>query len=138
MSSRREIRAALETTLAGIGGLPSDIQWENVTFDTPDDTPYLRTSVQFVTREPATIGFTHTVESAGIFLVDVFCPENSGPRTADDYADIITAAFEAGTQMTSGSVTVRTNFVKAGPGMPDGLYYMVPVTVSWYCHHAKE
>jgi hypothetical protein len=92
--------------------------------------------------------------------VDCYVPEGSGPKAADDLANLIIDNFEATTDIfyntetealltedgaflvtESGTRILRDNVINVSirysereQGMPDGAFYMVPVNIGFYTY----
>jgi hypothetical protein len=154
-----EIRAALETQLAGISGIPS-IAWENVTFTRTTGQSYVAPRLFPTVREPAHRGLNPQQYYQGLFRVDCYVPEGSGPKAADDLVNLIIDNFEATTDIfyntetealltedgaflvtESGTRILRDNVINVSirysereQGMPDGAFYMVPVNIGFYTY----
>ena len=93
-SIHNDIRAALESHLSTTAGLPA-IAYENVPFDPTTGTSFLKVMYIPTTRRPAVRGLNPQQRYEGLLSVTVYCPEGNGPSTADDYANLVTEAFEA-------------------------------------------
>jgi hypothetical protein len=92
----KEIRAALETQLSGISGLPN-IVFENQYYEAKTDTPYIVTRFVPTTRRVATLGPSHQNLYRGIFSIQVRYPlDHSGPSSLDDIIDTIVEGFPYG------------------------------------------
>lgn len=128
-----DIRRVLETTLAGITGIPS-IAWENVTFSPTTGTSYVKARFAPTVREPAVRGLNPQMYYQGIFVVDVYCPEGTGPATADDLADSIIDAFDAPNDLTVGGTSITIRYAERELGTQEGAFYRVPVVISWYTY----
>ncbi len=129
-----DIRAALETHLSNIAGLP-DVAWENLTFSPTTGQSYVKPRLIPTVRQPAVRGLNPQIYYQGIFRVDCFVPEGLGPAAADDLADKIIDAFEATTDVTDGSTTVSIRYAEREQGMPDGAHFMVPVNIGFYIYN---
>lgn len=128
-----EIRSALEVKLNSISGMPS-IAWENVSFSPTTSQSYVKPRFFPTRREPAVRGLNPQMYYQGIFTIDCYVPEGTGPSAADTLADTIIDAFEATTDVSAGTTTVSIRYAERGQGELDGPYFMVPVTISWYLY----
>lgn len=124
------VRIALEGKLNAM--TPSiSTAWENVPFTPTPGTAYQAAYLLPVTENP-TMGDDY-YRMAGIFQVNLFYPLQTGPKEAQDRAELIKTAFKRGTTMTSGTVKViveRTPDI--GQGRRDGDRWMVPVKIRFY------
>lgn len=141
MSAIADIRNALEAHVSNIVGVPSTPSvaaandWENVLF-TPDVDPvpvgFFRIRFAPTSRRPTDITATGVKRYDGLFLIDVFWPSNEGPNAADEKADAIIDAYDAGGTLTSNGVNVRLEYAERRAGaIFDPPWYQVPVSIKW-------
>lgn len=154
-----DIRAALESKLANTTGLPS-IAYENVSFSPTTGTSFLKANFIPTFRRPAVLGLSPQKRYQGVFVVTTHAPEGTGPKAANDYVDIVEAAFEATTHIywdivderllteqeafvvtESGSRLLATNaidvsieYAERQVGFVDTPWYYVPLNIGWYCY----
>lgn len=128
-----DIRAALETTLSSVSGVPS-IGWENVQFSPTTGQPYVKPRLIPTRREPAVRGTNPQMYYQGVFRVECYVPEGNGPAAGDDLADKIIEAFEAATDVSYGSTFVSIRYAEREQAEIDGPFYMIPVTIGWYIY----
>jgi len=128
-----DIRAALETKLNGVSGMPS-IAWENLTFTRTTGQSYVAPRLIPTVREPAVRGLNPQIYYQGLFRVDCYVPEGLGPKAADELADKIIDAFEATTDVSHNGTIVSIRRAEREQGISDGAFFMVPVNVSWYIY----
>lgn len=137
-SIQNDIRAALESHLAGTSGLP-DIAYENVAFEPTTGTSFLTVQYLPTVTRPAVRGLNPQLRYQGVFSVTVFAPEGQGPATADDYANKVIDAFAATTDIsfTNGdaeTITVSIDYAERQQGMIDSPWYFVPINIGWYIY----
>ena len=77
----RDIRAALETKLKAVSGLPA-ISYENFSYERKPGTSYVETFFVPRSRRPAVRGLSPQQRYDGIFTVVCYAPENTGPGAA--------------------------------------------------------
>lgn len=128
-----DIRAALETTLNSVSGLPS-VAWENVPFNPTTGQSYVKPRLLPTRREPAVRGLNPQMYYQGVFRVDCYVPEGAGPGAGDDLADKIIDAFEATTDVSYGSTIVSIRYAEREQADIDGPFYMIPVVIGWYIY----
>lgn len=64
--------------------------------------------------------------------IGVFCPADTGRVTAMQRAELIRAQFAPVQQLTEGAVRVEIiDTPRIASPMPDGGWWMVPVSVNW-------
>ena len=97
-------------------------------------TPAGRHFRAFVFRNPTDATAFKTETLNGILQVSVYTPINQGAGPADELAGAVVQHFKRGTWMTSEGITVRiVRPPYAGTAMRDGAFWMVPVTINWFC-----
>lgn len=137
-SIQNDIRAALESHLAGTPGLP-DIAYENVAFEPVTGTSFLKVQYLPTVTRPSVRGLNPQLRYQGVFSVTVFAPEGQGPATADDYANKVVDAFAATTDIsfTNGdaeTIIVSIDYAERQQGMIDSPWYFVPINIGWYIY----
>jgi hypothetical protein len=135
----RDIRAALETKLKAVSGLPS-ISYENSSYDRKNGTSYLETSFLPTLRRPAVRGLSPQQRYQGVFRVVCYAPEGTGPGAADELADKVLNAFEATTDASylnnSGeNIIVSIDYAEREGGGLDTPFYYVPVNIGFYIYN---
>ena len=128
-----DIRSALEVKLASITDVPS-IGWENLQFSPTTGQPYLKPRLIPTRREPAVRGVDPQMYYQGIFRIECYVPEGSGPSAGDDLADKIMEAFEATTDVSQASTIVSIRYAEREQADIDGPFYMIPVNIGWYIY----
>ena len=134
-SIQNDIRAALESHLAGTSGLPS-IAYENVAFEPTTGTSFLKVQYLPTVTRPAVRGLNPQLRYQGIFAVTVFTPEGKGPAAADDYSNKVIDAFAATTDIsfTNGdaeTIKVSIDYAERQQGIIDSPWYFVPINIGW-------
>jgi hypothetical protein len=137
-SIQNDIRAALESHLAGTSGLPS-IAYENVAFEPTTGTSFLKVQYLPTATRPAVRGLNPQLRYQGIFAVTVFTPEGKGPAAADDYSNKVIDAFAATTDIsfTNGdaeTIKVSIDYAERQQGIIDSPWYFVPINIGWYIY----
>lgn len=128
-----DIRAALETKLNSVSGVPS-ISWENLQFSPTTGQPYVKPRLLPTRREPAVRGLNPQMYYQGVFRVECYVPEGNGPAAGDDLADKIIDAFEAATDVSYGGTIVSIRYAERESAEIDGPFYMIPVNIGWYIY----
>jgi hypothetical protein len=128
-----DIRSALEVKLASITDVPS-IGWENLQFSPTTGQPYLKPRLIPTRREPAVRGVDPQMYYQGIFRIECYVPEGSGPSAGDDLADKIMEAFEATTDVSQAGTIVSIRYAEREQADIDGPFYMIPVNIGWYIY----
>lgn len=133
-----DIRAALETHLSNVSGIPS-VAYENVLFDPTTGTSYLKVMYIPTERRPAVRGLNPQQRYQGVFSVVCYTPEGKGPKEADDYANSIVEAFEATTDISftnsdTETIKVSIDYAERQQGFLDSPWYYVRVNIGWYIY----
>ena len=128
-----DIRAALETKLNSVSGVPS-ISWENLQFSPTTGQSYVKPRLLPTRREPAVRGLNPQMYYQGVFRVECYVPEGNGPAAGDDLADKIIDAFEAATDVSYGGTIVSIRYAERESAEIDGPFYMIPVNIGWYIY----
>jgi hypothetical protein len=128
-----DIRAALETTLSSVTDIPS-VGWENVQFSPTTGQPYLKPRLIPTRREPAVRGINPQMFYQGIFRIECYVPEGSGPAAGDDLADKIMEAFDATTTVSYNGANLSIRYAEREMAEIDGPFYMIPVNIGWYIY----
>jgi len=130
----KDIRAALESNLANITDVPS-IAYENVAFNPTTGDNYLEVRMIPTLRRPTVRGLNPQQRYDGVFQINCYVPEGSGPAAADTLAKNVIEAYEATTKLTHNDVTVSIDYVERSQGFMDSPFYFVAVTVAWYAYN---
>lgn len=128
-----DIRSALEVKLTSITDVPS-IGWENLQFSPTTGQPYLKPRLIPTRREPAVRGVDPQMYYQGVFRIECYVPEGSGPSAGDDLADKIMEAFEATTDVSQAGTIVSIRYAEREQADIDGPFYMIPVNIGWYIY----
>lgn len=130
----KDIRAALESQLSSITDVPS-IAYENVPFSPTTGTSYIEVKLLPTTRRPAVRGSNPQQRYDGVFLINCYVAEGSGPAAADTLANNVMDAFEATTTLTHNSKTTYLDYAERQQGIVDSPWYLVPVEIGWYAYN---
>ena len=133
-----DIRAALETHLSNVSGLPS-VAYENVSFEPQTGTSFLQVMFLPTERRPAVRGLNPQQRYQGVFSILVHTPEGKGPKEADDYANTLLEAFEATTDISFTNsdletINVSLDYAERQQGILDSPWYYVRVDIGWYIY----
>jgi len=131
-----DIRAALETHLSNVSGIPS-VAYENVSFEPQTGTSFLQVMFLPTERRPAVRGLNPQQRYQGVFSILVHTPEGKGPKEADDYANTLLEAFEATTDISFTNsdletINVSLDYAERQQGILDSPWYYVRVDIGWY------
>lgn len=128
-----DIRQVLEETLEGIVDIP-DIAFENVGYTPTTGTSFVRPTFIPTTTRPAVRGLNPQKRYQGLYRVMCYTPEGQGPGEADDLADKIIEAFDATTDLTSGSTILSIDYSERELGIVESPWFYVPVNIGWYIY----
>jgi hypothetical protein len=127
------VRVALESRLAALTpALPT--AWDNTAYTPSLSTAFQRPSLMRGAPENPALGSSFYRE-IGVFQVMLCYPLNGGSANADDRARLIRGWFPRGSSLTASGTTVtiqRTPTI--GPGMSDGSFWCVPVSIPYYAN----
>ena len=137
-SIHNDIRAALETELSTVPGLPS-IAYENVTFNPVTGQSFMSCRYIPTLRRPAVRGLNPQQRYDGVFAVIAHAPEGNGPAVADDLANKVTEAFEATTKIQYTNTDLETiivsiDYAERQQGFVDSPWYYIPINIGWYIY----
>jgi hypothetical protein len=133
-SIHKEIRAALETKLVGISGIPP-IAFDNVVFNPTTGVSFIKSGYQPTSRVPAVRGPNPSQLYKGIYSVTVYCPEGNGPATADGIANTVIENFEAATDVSLNNFNVSIDYAERQQGFLDTPWYYIPINIGWYIYN---
>jgi hypothetical protein len=133
-SIHSDIRAALESKLANIAGIPP-IAFDNVPYDPTTGTSFIKSSYIPVTRVPAVRGLNPSQRYGGIYAVTVYCPEGNGPGVADGIANTVIENFEAATDVSLNDFNVSIDYAERQQGFLDTPWYYIPINIGWYIYN---
>lgn len=126
------IRDALEgPVVAYATGAGIEVVPENVKAPRTHDGTHLRLHMLPAPTVPSTMGATGYDERKGIFQITVKTHLGLGTKAGADIVDALVAAYRRQI-LTSAGTTVETRAAWPGTGQPDGDFYAVPVSVSFY------
>lgn len=133
-SIHSDIRAALESKLANIAGIPP-IAFDNVPYDPTTGTSFIKSSYIPVTRVPAVRGLNPSQLYKGLYSVTVYCPEGNGPGVADGIANTVIENFEAATDVSLNNFNVSIDYAERQQGFLDTPWYYIPINIGWYIYN---
>ena len=133
-SIHSDIRAALESKLANIAGIPP-IAFDNVPYDPTTGTSFIKSSYIPVTRVPAVRGLNPSQLYKGLYSVTVYCPEGNGPGVADGIANTVIQNFEAATDVSLNNFNVSIDYAERQQGFLDTPWYYIPINIGWYIYN---
>jgi hypothetical protein len=127
------VRVALESRLAALTpALPT--AWDNTSYTPSLSTAFQRPALLRGAPENPALGSAFYRE-VGVFQVMLCYPLNGGSATADTRAQLIRAWFPRGSSLTANGTTVTIQSTPTiGPGMSDGSFWCVPVSIPYYAN----
>ena len=134
MSIYDSIRAALETKLSNIAGIPP-ISYENVKYEPQSGQTWVSCKLVPAIRRPAVRGLNPQQEYTGSFLVMIHAPENQGPNAADVLANTIINDFDATTDINDAGIILSIRYAERRPGYNRSPWYVIPIDISWYIYN---
>jgi hypothetical protein len=125
---------ALENRLATTTPALPSIAWPNVPFTPTTGTAYIRSTFIPVTRRPVTAGPNAEQLHTGLFMVNIYTPEDAGASAGMTYADQLLARFKGSDAEVASTVTVRFAYSEAKRPLHEPPFYVIPVEISWYSY----
>lgn len=127
------VRVALESRLAAL--TPAIVcAWDNTAYTPSLSTPFQRVSLLRAAPENPAMGSAFYRE-IGVFQVMCCFPLNGGSAAADDRATLIRNWFARGSSLTANGVTLTIQKTPTiGPGMSDGSFWCVPVSIPYFAN----
>lgn len=128
MSNDLDINAALNAHLATLPDLPP-IAWPNRAFE-PSGAP-LWYEVTFLPRgtDAPFLADDSALDYGGVYQIAIMTQLGIDESEGLTQAGIIRAHFARGLKLTYGTASVRIRRTTVAPGMVDGSYYRIPVSV---------
>jgi len=138
MSIYKDIRAGLESHLAGASGLPA-IAWENVDYNPSTDTPFIKFQFLPTLRRTTLIGSPVSQRYQGIARFLLHYPENQGPGATQTVADTLITRFEVNSDISYTNTDLETIQITVEYAQQESSYtiepwYVTPITIGWYIY----
>jgi hypothetical protein len=124
------IRSTLETTVAGVAGLPP-VFFENVPESIAAGSAYVRCVFAPVTARPEGAAANPTIRHQGLLTMTVCVPALRGPQAAHDIATLIMDAFPV-SGVLPGTPEVGIDYVELNEGFGVPPFYCAPVRIGWH------
>lgn len=134
MTKVNDIRIALENHLATATPALPAVAWPNVPYVPTTGTPYLRATFMPVTRRPVVAGPDPEQRHTGLFMVNIYTPEDLGANAGMVYADQILTRFNGSDAIVAPTVIVRFEYSEAKLPLHEPPFYVIPVEISWYSY----
>lgn len=134
-----KIQAALDTTLAGIAGIPP-IAFENFEFEPSPPTSWLRVRFLAGDRAQRTLGLDIAGKPihqrySGIYQVIINTSIGDGIAATNDIYKLITSAFDAAKTLSpQGGVYVSILKNEKMRAYRESPWYKTPVNIHWYTY----
>ena len=133
MPITNDIRAALDSKLASLSGLPP-VVFTNQDFDENAGDDYISVSFSLTSRRPAVRGPNPQMRYQGLYTVTVCVPTDIGAGRAIGHVDKIMGAFDGSTDVVGPSKTVSIEYAEPGAAFYRGAFYCMPVQIAWYIY----
>jgi len=134
MSIINDIRACLDTHLAGTVGLPA-VAHQNVPYEPTTGTPFVKVDMVPTSRRPAVRGLNPQQRYDGLYSILICTPENLGPGAGYDIADLLLDRFDATTDISLSGLTISIDYSEVRTSFLDSPFYCTPVTIAWYVYN---
>lgn len=128
-----KIYEALATKLAALTLSPVvPVIYPNVPSAPPvAGTAYMEASHQPSTVEQINVGDAGRNRHTGLFLINVFAPENQGLSTGMEIAGAVADHFARGVVLTTGGISLLVTNTRIAAPLKEGAYVQMPVVVSY-------
>lgn len=139
MSVYVDIREAFESALDALRvseSLPA-IQWENVGYDPVVGTSYITVNHIPTMRVAANRFQSPQFRYEGTFLVEVYCPKNEGPNTAEEICDTILENFSEADYIVGSNVTLTVRNSERVQSAIEDSWYISTINISYYLYANK-
>ena len=110
------------------------VAWEGVNYTPAAGIPYLKAFCLPGSVVPKGLGQDGFLQCSGIFQIDCVFPLGGGHGPAKTKAEDVASWFRRGLQLIADDPNLRIRQSQVGPGIPDGGWYTVPVTVNWIAY----
>jgi hypothetical protein len=134
MSIINDIRACLDTHLAGTVGLPA-VAHQNVPYEPTTGTSFVKVDMVPTSRRPAVRGLNPQQRYDGLYSILICTPENLGPGAGYDIADLLLDRFDATTDISLSGLTISIDYSEVRTSFLDSPFYCTPVTIAWYTYN---
>jgi hypothetical protein len=134
MSIINDIRACLDTHLAGTASLPA-VAHQNVPYEPTTGTSFVKVDMVPTSRRPAVRGLNPQQRYDGLYSILICTPENLGPGAGYDIADLLLDRFDATTDISLSGLTISIDYSEVRTSFLDSPFYCTPVTIAWYVYN---
>jgi hypothetical protein len=134
MSIINDIRACLDTHLAGTVGLPA-VAHQNVPYEPTTGTSFVKVDMVPTSRRPAVRGLNPQQRYDGLYSILICTPENLGPGAGYDISDLLLDRFDATTDISLSGLTISIDYSEVRTSFLDSPFYCTPVTIAWYVYN---
>ena len=130
-----DIQNALNDRLKSYVSSSGDVvAWEGMNFTPKAGIPHLKAFNLPGRADVRGLGPDGMTQTPGVYQIDCVFPMGQGHGPAKAKADAIAAWFPRGLQLIAEHPNLRVKLATVGPGIPDGGWYTVPVTVLWIAY----
>lgn len=109
-----------------------EVAWPATYYAPKSDQPYLRPTMLFGASVIPTVGDNDTAQYFGVFIVDIFWPENDGLKVQLEKAMSLMDFFKKGTDLSTDEVKLRVqNKPYLSSTQQEPGWSMLPVNIPW-------
>ena len=134
MADYSPIAQALDIRLSLLTGLPSIVQYDNMTIDLPDTELSLEANLIPSETIFRTLGIDSKGKESGVYQITVVSKTDVGKGDAYEMADKIRNHFNRGLNLTKSSIVVRIERATIHPGKSVLSKYKVPISIYYLCY----
>lgn len=126
-----KILRGFEVQLATIAS-STPIASPNVDYTPVVGTSFIRSTLLPAQTLQASIGIDGTNRYQGVYQVDVFSPQGTGPAAGIALVDEIIELFPRGLSLSTDDITVRVATSSVLPAREEPDWYQIPVSIDWF------
>lgn len=137
MANFSDLALLLDERLYAIAGQLPPIVWENTSYTSEEDQPYIETFFQPAESQNVCLGSEAPTYEHGNYQINVVGVRDQGRDEVYAWADKIVAQFPKGTVLTNSGVDINVRIRKAfpRPALYDGNgRFVVPIDVRFLCY----
>ena len=129
------IQNALNARLKAYAEASGDVvAWEGMNFTPTAGIPHLKAFNLPSRMDVKGLGPDGLTQTPGVYQIDCVFPVGQGHGSAKTKADEIVARFPRGLQLIAENPNLRVKLSTVGPGITDGGWYTISVSVVWIAY----
>lgn len=131
-----DLTKAFDITLKAFGTANNiAVALENIDAPTSTDTPYLASYMLLADTEQADLFWTE--QRAGVYQVDINYAQAKGSAPINKMADLLNAAFKAGSAVSRNAICAEVQSVSLGPLIVQNGWAKRPLSINFIAFTAR-